>query len=120
MSGMVTNTIYVFIKCYTLVSEEPLGETDSHAHCVEYNFLFYTYTKTISKNAHLGPICNSDRPYLLNSRIKLAQNFPAGQITTRNLQVVKTCNVMSHSKEDNAVDSANFCITSGGIRDAVP
>ena len=59
-------------------------------------------------------------PYLLNIRIKLSQNFPAGQITTRNLQVAKTCNVMCHSKEDIAVDSANFCITSGGIRDAVP
>jgi len=68
----------------------------------------------------LVPSLGDSWSHVPNVRIKLAQNFPAGQITTRNLQVVKTCNVMCHSKEDNAVDSANFCITSGGIRDAVP
>lgn len=94
--------------------------TGQRLHCLasEYNVVMVVTNHVTTRDSQLTPALGDTWGHTPNVRICVS--LVPTEMRTRKITMVKTSGVIRHRGEDgSSVDSADFCVTSGGIRDAV-
>jgi len=88
-----------------------------HFLAADYNLVVVVINHVTSRDGQLVPALGDTWAHTPNVRISLSL-IPTA-LKTRKITMIKTSGVLRYNDDGSSVDSAEFCVTSGGIRDAV-